>query len=84
MKENLGIIILENAKSLGTEVTKHINEIRKNNEDYIIPIKIDRFSNGEGKAKILSTVRDKDIYIITPITIIGINFLLLLFILLEI
>ena len=67
MKENLGIIILENAKNLGSNVTKHINKIRKNNEDYIIPIKMDRFSNGEGKAKLLSTVRDKDIYIISDI-----------------
>ena len=67
MKENLGIIILDNIKNLGEEVTKHINEIRKNNKDYIIPIKMDRFSNGEGKARILSTVRDKDIYIISDI-----------------
>ncbi len=67
MKENLGIIILENASILGSKVTKHINKIRKNNKDYIIPIKMDRFSNGEGKAKILSTVRDKDVYIISDI-----------------
>jgi len=29
MKENLGIIILENAQDLGSKVTKHINKIRK-------------------------------------------------------
>lgn len=67
MKDDLGIIILESAKNLGNDVTKYINKIRKCNKDYVIPIKVDRFSNGEGKAKILQTVRDKDIYIISDI-----------------
>lgn len=67
MNDNLGLIILDNVKSLGKEVLEHINELRENSEDYIIPIKVDRFSNGEGKAKLLSTVRDKDIYIISDI-----------------
>ena len=67
MKDNLGLIILDNVKNLGSEILENINQIRKNNIDYIIPIKIDRFSNGEGKARILSTVRDKDIYIISDI-----------------
>lgn len=38
MEKNLGIIILENACELGSKVTEHINKIRKNNEDYIIPL----------------------------------------------
>lgn len=67
MKDNLGLIILDNVKNLGTEVLESINQIRKNNKEYIIPIKLDRFSNGEGKVKILSSVRDKDIYIISDI-----------------
>lgn len=67
MKENLGLIVLDNIKEIGNEVNDYINKFRKNKENYIIPIKLDRFANGEGKVKILETVRDKDIYILTDI-----------------
>lgn len=67
MKKELGLIVLDNFKEMGEKVNKEINRLRKNDEDYIIPIKVDRFSNGEGKVKILDTVRDKDIYILTDI-----------------
>ena len=67
MEENLGLIVLDNIKEIGKEVNKEINKIRKDDIDYIIPIEMTRFSNGEGKAKILNTVRDKDIYILTDV-----------------
>ncbi len=67
MKENLGLIVLDNIKIIGKEVNEQINKIRKNEQDYIIPIKMDRFANGEGKVRILNTVRNKDIYILADI-----------------
>ena len=67
MKRKLGLIVLDNIKTIGEEVNAEINKMRKTEENYIIPIKLDRFANGEGKAKILDTVRDKDIYILSDI-----------------
>lgn len=63
----LGLIVLDNIKNIGEEVNAKINKIRHTSESYIIPLKLDRFANGEGKAKILDTVRDKDIYILSDI-----------------
>ena len=67
MEKNLGLIVLDNIKDLGVNVSREINKLRKNDIDYIIPISVERFANGEGKARILDTVRDKDIYILTDI-----------------
>ncbi len=67
MKNNLGIIVLENAKELGEKLQKNLNAIRKEETNYIIPLKNSRFSNGEGKISIESTVREKDIYILSDV-----------------
>lgn len=64
---NLKLIVLENIKELGEEVNSDLQEIRKKNTNYMINVKEDRFSNGEGKVKIKDTVRDKDIYIISDV-----------------
>lgn len=67
MKNNLGIIVLENAKELGEKLQKNLNILRKENTNYIIPLKNSRFSNGEGKVSIESTVREKDLYILSDV-----------------
>ncbi len=66
-KEDLRLIVLDNIENLGSRTNEYLKKIRKSNEDYIIPITRDRFSNGEGKIKIGGTVRDKDIYIISDV-----------------
>lgn len=66
-KDNLRIIVLDNAMDLGEKVNNHLNKIRKDKKDYTIPIINSRFSNGEGKIKLESTVRGKDLYIISDV-----------------
>ena len=61
---NLKLIVLENIKELGEKVNSDLKLIRGEKTNYMITVKEDRFSNGEGKVKIEDTVRDKDIYII--------------------
>lgn len=65
--EDLRLIILENAKELGQKLQSNLNMLRKNNKDYIIPIKNSRFSNGEAKVIIEETVREKDVYILSDV-----------------
>lgn len=67
MKDNLGLIVFANAEILGGRVQFYLNNIRKNNKDYRIAIENSRFSNGEGKIKILESVRGKDLYIISDV-----------------
>ena len=66
-ENSLGLIVMDNCKDLGEKIDKHIMKVRGSEDSYIIPIKLDRFSNGEGKATINDTVRDKDIYIISDV-----------------
>ena len=67
MSDNLKLIVLDNCKEFGERVNNNINKLRGNNKNYIVPHILSRFSNGEGKAKIEETVRDKDIYIISDV-----------------
>ena len=60
--DNLRLIVLENCREFGELVNENLKKIRSVNNDYIIPISCSRFSNGEGKMKLLDSVRDKDIY----------------------
>lgn len=66
----LGIIALKSCKELGEKVDAHIRALRKDpdNTSYMIPIQDIRFSNGEGKVKIMDSVRGKDIYILCDIS----------------
>jgi len=64
---DLRLIVLDNIEEIGISVNEHLKEINNTNEDYIIPIKRDRFSNGEGKISINGTIRDKDIYILSDV-----------------
>lgn len=63
----LRLIILDNCKTLGDEVNKNIMKTRKTDKGYIVPIRVTRFNNGEGKVIIDETIRDKDVYIISDV-----------------
>jgi len=64
----LKIIVPENFKEFGEKVNKHIQEIRKSNDNYLIDVSMVRFNNGEGKAVINESVRDKDLYIMSDVS----------------
>lgn len=65
--DDLRIIVLDNIQELGVKVNQSLNQIRGENFDYIVPISMDRFSNGEGKIKINDNIRNKDIYILSDV-----------------
>ncbi len=65
---DLKLIVPENFREFGKKVNEHINEIRENDEDYIVPTQLVRFNNGEGKATIKETIRDKDLYILSDVS----------------
>lgn len=67
MNSNLKLVVFDNAKEIGEKVEFHLQNLRKADEKYIIPITSNRFSNGEGKVKIINTVRDKDLYVISDV-----------------
>lgn len=67
---SLGLIALKSSEKLGQMINDRIKALRnEENSDvsYLIPFEEVRFSNGEGKIKILDTVRGKDIYIIADV-----------------
>lgn len=65
--DSLRLIVLSSSKELGEKVNHSINLLRNNSYDYRIPIKENRFSNGEGKVVLSETVRDKNVYILGDI-----------------
>lgn len=69
VNDNLRLIILDNCKEFGQKVNDNINDIMKNSEykNYIVPVSVPRFSNGEGKGVLLESIRGKDVYIISDV-----------------
>ena len=63
--ENLGLIVMDNCRNLGLKVNEEIKKIRGTDTDYIIPVNIIRFNDGEGKVDILKSIRGKDVYILS-------------------
>ncbi|MFV0441643.1 MAG: ribose-phosphate pyrophosphokinase [Lachnospirales bacterium] len=66
-KGDLGIIVLKSAKDLGNKINSKIAKVRDESESYLIDGSDVRFSNGEGKVSLTSSVRGKDIYILCDI-----------------
>ena len=66
-EDKLGIIVMKNCEEFGKKIDGHIKSIRKQKESFIIPVTVPRFSNGESKAVINASVRDKDLYIISDV-----------------
>lgn len=69
----LGIIAMQSCRELGSKAEAFIRQIRaeqnlpNQNQSYLVPIEEIRFSNGEGKVKLLETVRGKDVYILCDV-----------------
>ena len=73
-KDNLKIIVLDNALELGYKVNDSLKKIRKTKKNYIISFTNSRFSNGEGKIKIDEAINNKDIYIISDVGNYGLTY----------
>lgn len=66
MRSNdLSLIVMENCKEFGQKVDDHLKKIRKTDKSFILPIDAVRFSDGEGKVKLLSSIRGKDVFILS-------------------
>ncbi len=72
--KNLKLIVLENMKEFGEKVNFHLNKKNTIQDDYILPVRANRFSNGEGKVTLEDSVRDKDLYILTDVGNYGITY----------
>lgn len=66
-QDELGLIVMNNCKKFGESINNNLMARRSEKNSFIIPTKVERFSNGEGKAVINDTVRDKDLYILSDI-----------------
>ena len=64
-KNDLCLIVMDNCKEFGKKVDEHLQKIRKTKDSFILNIDAVRFSDGEGKVKLLSSIRGKDVYIIS-------------------
>ena len=64
---DLKIIVMDSMKEFGERVNNNLNDINKNNENYLINLVASRFQNGEGKVKINETVRGKNVFILTDV-----------------
>ena len=64
----LKIIVPENFREFGDSVNKHIQEIRNTSDSFLVDTSLVRFNNGEGKAVIKESIRDKDVYILSDVS----------------
>lgn len=68
MSSELKIIVPDNFKDFGERVNNHINDIRQTDNNYLVDVDLVRFNNGEGKAVIKESIRDKDLYILSDVS----------------
>ena len=68
MRRDLKIIVPENFREFGENVNKHIRELRDVSSNFLVPVDLVRFNNGEGKAVIRESIRDKDLYILSDVS----------------
>ena len=67
-KNDLSLLVLGNCKEFGEKVEENLLSIRsEKNKKYITNLEMVRFSNGEGKAVIKESIRNKEIYILSDV-----------------
>lgn len=74
MSRDLRLIVPKNFEVFGRSVNEHLKEIRNVDNDYIIPMDLIRFQNGEGKCVMYESVRDQDVYVMTDIGNYGVTY----------
>jgi len=66
-ESNLRLILMPNIKTFGTLVDENLQLIRGENHSNIVGVKLDRFSNAEGKATLIDSVRGKDVFLLSDV-----------------
>lgn len=64
----LKIIVPDNFKEFGNKINGHLQNIRNNQDNYLIDVDLVRFNNGEGKVVVNESLRDKDLYILSDVS----------------
>ena len=64
---NLRLIVMPNIERFGTLVDEKLRLIRGDNASRIVKLKLDRFSNGEGKATLIDSIRGKDVFLLSDV-----------------
>lgn len=65
--DNLKIVVMDNIRGIGNEIDEYLRTKYDVEQSFILPITNDRFNNGEGKITIDTTIRDKDIFILSDV-----------------
>ena len=58
------LAVLKSAKEFGEKVDKELQKLNNTKKSYIIDMEEVRFSNGEGKVKLYSSIHGSDLYVI--------------------
>ena len=66
-ESNLRLILMPNILKFGTLVDEKLKVIRKEKNSNIVQVKLDRFSNGEGKATLIDSIRGKDVFLLSDV-----------------
>ena len=72
----LKLVVLNNISSFGDKVNEHLKKMNNTSKDYIVSIKEDRFSNGEGKVSLSESVNGDDLYILSDVGNYGISYMM--------
>lgn len=67
MENNLRLIVMDNAKTLGKRVDDNLQKSFGTNQSFIVDTTQVRFNNGEAKVVINDSIRNKDVYILCDI-----------------
>ena len=63
----ISIVALESIKDIAVKTNDYLKKINNQKEDFLVETEEIRFSNGEGKIKLLNTIRGRNVYIMTDI-----------------
>lgn len=66
-ESNLRLVLMPNILKFGTLVDEKLKLIRGEEQSNIVNLKLDRFSNGEGKATLLDSIRGKDVFLFSDV-----------------
>ena len=66
-ESNLRLVLMPNITKFGTLVDEKIRLIRGEEHSNIVSLKLDRFSNGEGKATLIDSIRGKDVFLLSDV-----------------
>lgn len=66
-ESSLRLVLMPNILKFGTLVDEKLKLIRGEEQSNIVNLKLDRFSNGEGKATLLDSIRGKDVFLLSDV-----------------